>query len=291
MHNIVTVWRKAVTAELSWIGPQGPVGIPVVPLVWMGGAPRGGDALCAALPLAHLRTLDTLTQHVAAFSVTEGGTSPRTTSGWCATGTVTVTPDLEGHLFTEHLLDQECLKHPPSRLRVDSLMARRENWWWLPRMIVTLTDVTRERKLPARRAATDALLVRAHAHEPRVDAVRIQPDHPAPASDSEPEPPERISVHPRAEEGLAPLPAGRVLVFGHQHSPDFERWERWYRFGDLTEDHNGGACLAVAQAGGTPQGPLEPFGLLERFRNHRQLARACRDGIATAERRGLDSSR
>ena len=85
----------------------------------------------------------------------------------------------------------------------------------------------------------------------------------------------------------APLEGARekAFVFSHQYSPDFERWERWSRTGTLT-----GESLLVTGAEGSPvgespDGPLPPYGLLERLANHRSLARACRSAIAEAESR------
>src|SRR5699024_9882598 len=76
-----------------------------------------------------------------------------------------------------------------------------------------------------------------------------------------------------------------AFAFSHQYSPDFERWERWFRSGRLS-----GESLLVNEADGAPtgtapSGPLSPYRLLERFANHRSLARACRRGIAEAEAR------
>src|SRR5699024_12341975 len=77
-----------------------------------------------------------------------------------------------------------------------------------------------------------------------------------------------------------------VVVFSPQSSSDFERWERWLRPGHLR-----GASLLVEEAAGaptgqSPSGPLSPYGLWERFTNHRSLARTCRKGIAEARSRG-----
>src|SRR5699024_567852 len=59
------LWRRSSVAELSWITPGGPCGIPVVPL-------DDGGRPCAALPLSLLAEIDSLPGR-AAFSVTLPG--------------------------------------------------------------------------------------------------------------------------------------------------------------------------------------------------------------------------
>ncbi|MDA2804195.1 hypothetical protein [Nocardiopsis suaedae] len=263
--DISGAWRRAVTGELCWTGPTGPVGIPVVPLV-LDGRP------CAALPAAHLATADTLTSGRAAFALTSErhGGAP----GMAAAGPVEVVADADGSLFTEHLLPQELVKHPPTRLRADSLMAQRENWWWLPRVVVVLSRVESERELPVRSAPGDAVLVRparGSAEDPRVDVVTADA---WPRGGADPAPVRLLDGSPPDGRGE------RALVFGHRHSPDFERWERWHRAGTLT-----GGRLSVEEAEGEPMGEVAPFGVLERLRNHRELVKACKAGVAALEAR------
>ncbi|MDA8371499.1 MAG: hypothetical protein M0026_16775 [Nocardiopsaceae bacterium] len=267
LHNLVTVWRRSVTAELCWLGAEGPVGIPVVPLMW-------DDHPCVALPLAHLGMVDTMTSGRAVFALT--GAAPDTGPALAGAGRVDIRFDLDGTRFVEHLLDQEITKHPPSRLRADGLMTRRENWWWVPRVLITLIEAEDVRELPARTRPEDALLVRARGPEagaagPRVDVVTAAA---WPADTGH-------DVELWRRDGAALEGAGEpAFVFGHQHSPDFERWERWHRSGALKGD-----TLVVASGAGGPAPAPAPFGFLERWRNHRGLARACKAGIAAAESR------
>lgn len=265
MRNLVTVWQRCTSGELCWLTPQGPVGIPVVPLVWR-------DAPCVALPFAHLDAIETLTDGTAVFSVTDAAALAAGVPAMAATGRVELGYDLDGEIFTEHLVAQECVKHPPTRLRADSLMARRENWWWVPRILVTLVEVVEERSLPARDRPADALLVRAAGHRPRVDVVTAESWPPGRAARAELWARDGHSLDGRGE---------RVFAFGHAHSPDFERWERWHRAGELTGD-----TLTVAEGVGTPMAEVAPFGMLARLRNHREVERACRAGIERVERRG-----
>ncbi|WP_087095760.1 hypothetical protein [Nocardiopsis sp. JB363] len=267
MTDLITVWQRSTVAELSWISPSGPTGIPVVPLTLR-------DQVCVALPYSMADLALTLGGGHAAFSVTDQEAGGRV--GLVGRGPVEVLEDLGGQEFAESLVEQEALKHPPTRLRADSLMARRENWWWVPRMIVTLTSVESVHELHPRTRATDALLVRDRHGHPEIDVVTADQWSDQSGSD--------IELWARGGTLLAGTDEP-VFTFSHQYSPDFERWERWSRSGRLS-----GESLLVDRAestpvGGEPSGPLQPYGLLERYGNHRSLARACRRGIAEAERR------
>lgn len=268
MNDLVTVWQRSTVAELSWTSPSGPAGIPVVPLMWR-------DTPCVALPYAHADVALRLRerQHVA-FSVTDEGAGGRTAV--VGVGPVDVVEDLEGHEFVEHLLEQEVVKHPPTRLRADSLMARRENWWWVSRVLVTLGTIEEEYPLHPRTRAEDTLLVRERSGRPVIDVVTAEgrPERSV----------ENIDLWAR-NGGLLKGVDEPAFMFSHQYSPDFERWERWFRSGRLS-----GESLLVNESDGTPtgtapSGPLSPYRLWERFTNHRSLARACRKGIGEAEAR------
>ncbi|MBR8743322.1 hypothetical protein [Nocardiopsis sp. MG754419] len=267
MNDLITVWQRSTVGELSWISPSGPTGIPVVPLMLR-------DRVCVALPYSMADLADTLRGGHAAFSVTDQGAGGRT--ALVGVGPVDVVEDLEGVEFVESLVEQEALKHPPTRLRGDSLIARRENWWWVPRVIVSLTSVEDTHELHPRTRSTDALLVRDRSGRPVVEVVTADQwsDHSG------------ASIDLWARGGtLLEGTDEPVFTFSHQYSLDFERWERWSRTGRLH-----GESLTVEQAEGAPHGtgpsgPLPPYGLLERYANHRSLARACRRGIAKGERR------
>lgn len=265
-------WHQAGTAEICWITPQGPRGMSIVPLVW----PQERKP-CAAVPLSQLDALDSMPQ-TAAFSVHSRTPHARTL---VAIGRVELRFDLAGEAFVEHLLAQEVAKHPPTRLRADGLMARRENWWWVPRALVTLSETSRVRELPPRAHPGDALLVRdsgSAAGQPLVTVV---------GADRWPRPDETswIPLRPR---GADPLVGDgeAAFAFGHRHSPDFERWEDWYRSGTMHE-----AALRSSAGEGAPRagdecaGDAAPLSLLQRFARHRRVAGACRAGIAAAEQR------
>lgn len=272
---MITAWSRAVTGEILWQTARGAHGMPIVPLTW----PEERTP-CAAVPLSQLDEVDSLPDR-AAFAVHTVDTPPKTL---VATGRVVLRWDLSGAEFIEHLLPQELAKHPPTRLRADSLMARQENWWWVPRALITLTEITRVDTLPSRTHPEDALLIR----QPRGDSddpvaprttVVTAARWPDPGQES------RVELWPR--DGAALEGDGEAaFVLGHRHSPDFERWERWYRSGTVD-----GEILHVRAGDGAPQqgdehaGTATPLGLLDRFAHHRRMAKACKAGITKVEKR------
>jgi hypothetical protein len=259
--DLATSWQRSTVAEVSWIGPGGPDGLAAVPLVWEG-------VPCVALPFSRGDVVPALTGSQAAFSVTDVLAGGKV--ALIASGPVDLRIDIDGSIFVEHLLEQEAVKHPPTRLRADSLIGRRENWWWIPRIIVRLAAVDHVREVHGRTRPQDALLVRERVGQPLVEVVSAV-SWPVQVGAA-------VEVYARDGSLLdgADEPA---YVFAHQHSPDFERWERWYRIGRLR-----GEELTVQVADGVPADSLPPFGLVERYRSHRALARACKAGIASVER-------
>ncbi|MEU3229453.1 hypothetical protein [Nocardiopsis alba] len=267
MKDLITVWQRSTVAELCWISSSGPTGVPVVPLMWR-------ERPCVALPYSLATAALTLGDRRVAFSVTEEGAGG--TGGVVGVGPVEVVEDLEGRVFVDALVDQETLKHPPTRLRANSLMARRENWWWVPRVIVSLASVEVERETRPRTRSSDALLVRDRSGVPEVEVVT--------ADDWSDQSGSKTALWARNGKSLegSDEPA---FAFSHQYSPDFERWERWSRSGRLEGEYLLVEEVEGAPVGTAPSGPLPPFRLWERFGNHRSLARACRRGIAEAEAR------
>ncbi|MFC7342124.1 hypothetical protein [Saccharopolyspora griseoalba] len=265
--EMVAAWSRAAAAEILWATPSAAGGMPVVPLTW-----PADRTPCAALPLSRLDEVDALPPR-AAFVARE----PSRTL--VAIGDVEVRWDAEGEEFVEHLLPQEAAKHPPTRLRADTLISRRENWWWVPRALVTLTAVRQVRVLPARTHAEDALLVRpAGEDDPHVGVVTAK-RWPDPGQGSE------IELWPR--DGAALDGRGEPAhVLGHRHSPDFERWERWYRSGAV---HGEVLHVLAGDSGPRPgdeePGTAEPLTLLNRYAHHRRVAKDCKAGIATLESR------
>lgn len=262
MTNFQDVWNRAVTGELSWVGPEeSPDVLPVVPL-------RLDGTACVALPYRHLDLVPELREaSEVAFSVTDPGSLPTGQEGYVAVGRVTVIEDIDGSVFAEQLLPQELVKYPPSRTLADTALLRREHWWWLPRLVITLQQVERVWRLPARTDPEMALLVRDGAGL-RLDVVRSD-DWGA------------DQVVLRAGTGNPLYGDGApAIAMGHTYTrPDLERWEPWARRGTLRGDR-----LSVVERLGEPAETLRPLGVWQRVKRHRDLERSCVAGVKRAER-------
>lgn len=265
MNEFVRIWRQAGSGELAWLDADGvPSAATVVPLVER--SDTGAAVPCVALTYdrAALATPPANATAVA-FAVTDSRWLPGGTGALAAVGRVVVSADLSGEHFADDLLDQELRKYPPARAIADTPLLRRENWWYLPRVIVRLDRVDRVQELPARRdAGRDALIVRDDGTGLRLD-VASAADWSAPTVD--------LGPGPLRGDG-AP-----TLAHGHDHSPDRERWETWSVHGTLLGDR-----LEVAGRDGGPGLDPSPLRLMERLRHARALERGCKRGIAAAER-------
>lgn len=257
------VWRGALVAEVCWLDRDGhPESMPVTPLLV-------DDVPCLALPYAQRdRAAALRAASEVAFAVTDARSLPDNAPGVAAFGSVTVVDDLDGSVFIDKLLDQELAKYPPSRTLADSLLLRRENWWWLPRLLIRLDRVTRTLAVPARTdRAGEALLVRDDLGL-RVETVII--------TDGDEKCLELTSPSGDTLRG----DTGPALALGHDYTADdFERWEIWSLRGRLSGDE-----LLAEESHGTRPVPLQPLNLLERIRRRRRMEKVCRKEIAAAER-------
>jgi hypothetical protein len=187
-----------------------------------------------------------------------------TGSGWqpvAVTGRPRLLADRDGKLFTDQLLEQELRKYPPSRALADSVLLRREHWWYLPRLIVTLEPDSVTAVGARAGGQGEVLAVVDEAGQLAVDTVR---------GDDEVAGQRRLtSLHGRD------LPSGAAVLLGHDFSvPDLERWTPWHSRGWLA-----GAHLTVEQR--PERTSLEPPpGLWRRLRRQQQLERACRRALA-----------
>ena len=178
-----------------------------------------------------------------------------------ARGRPLLVEDPDGDLYAAELLLQELRRYPPSRVYVDSPLLQRENWWYLPRLVVEL-DVESVEPLRVRANADDHLLVVAGSDGPAVHLAR----KPADGRD-------RLAL----DVDGAP-PPGPAVLFGQDASfPDLENWSQWSYRGAWD-----GAVFTVQEApAAVGLGPT--LGLRQRWRRHRDLERRC---VAALSRRG-----
>jgi hypothetical protein len=225
---------------------------------------RLGDGLVLALPYAQRPLAEAL---AAATRVTVTFTEPRLAARAfdpvAVSGVCRVEPHADGRWFTQTLLPQELRKHPPARLLADSLLAQREHWWYLPRLLVHV-DPARVTPLVPRVERTDALLAWTDGGQLRVTVVR--------AGDW------AVDAVPITWVPGAPSPPDRaataILLRTDVSEPDMERRAVGVVTGALVA-----GALRVRDRRGSPELPPPP-GLLARLRSQRALERACRRELA-----------
>lgn len=245
----LTSARAAVLAELCWTAGDRTSWTAVTPLVLDG-------ELTVALTYDRLELAREL---AAADAVAVTLTDPRLAGPGFdpryAIGRASVEPDPDGDRFVTRLLDQELAKHPPSRELADSRMLRREHWWFLPRMLVTL-GVIHEGELESR-APRDWVGAASLDGDLRLATV---PD-PIDAGDELPR--------------TAPLSdVDTVALFRHDRSlPEMDRGVEQRATATRTA-----AGLTVASIDGPGELP-RPLGLLARMRAVRDLRRGCIRGL------------
>lgn len=238
-------------AELSWSGPRGPRVQGVVALLRHG---RPAIAFTYADEAVARAVGDADT---AALSLTEGRSTGSGFRPLLATGRPRLVEDPDGDVYAADLMLQELHRYPPSRVYVDSPLLQRENWWYLPRLVVEL-EVDDVSPLPTRSDAEDHVLAVDGPGGPDVRTARVVERRG-----------ERLTVAVDA-----PPRPGAAVLFGQDASfPDLERWAQWSHHG--TWD---GSVLTVEDAPGVVGLPPTP-GLLERWRRHRDLEKRCRAAL------------
>jgi hypothetical protein len=250
--DVTLGWRRSQLAAVLWTRPGAPPGAAVVVPLLHEGVPT------VALPYALAQLAAELGAAHDVVLATGGCAGVPSEVPVAAHVRVTVTADPEGDVFAESgLLNQELAKHPPSRRRIESILLRREHWWYVPRLLVHLHDPRDARPL----TPADAVLA---VGDERLTVATCHLDDRAPL---------RLSP----ADGDA-LPSGRATVLEHGADlPDIEapwerRWEGRVTDGRFETDR-------VDADDGPRDGPLT---LRERMRLERRLERACRAGLRAA---------
>lgn len=180
-----------------------------------------------------------------------------------------LTEDRDGDVFIERLLDQELRKFPPSRTLADSPILRREHWWYVPRLIVTVEPDAVVDVHPRVGGAADGVLAVAMAGnntaQTRLALASVDVERRA-------GPTVRLRGHGFTS-GFSPgTSTARAALLCHDFSADIERWASWTAHGTLTATNE--LTFGVEHEVGDVRLP-PPLGLLARLRRQRDLARAC----------------
>jgi hypothetical protein len=248
--------RAAATAELSWVLAGRPDGEVVTPLQ-LDGRP------VIAVPYAYAawaRELAALPEMV--LTVSDPRLSGQRWKALSLRARPRLVEDPEGTLFCDELLDDELRKHPPSRALADSILLRRENWWFLPRLVLHL-DVVQTLPFVERFSRDEGLLVTATRERPQVSGVRVSGWGTT-----------TLAVEPLAVGDPPPDDADQVLLLGHDFTePDLELWDVTRARGSLSS-----STLVLEEVAARPGAGPRPR-LMERLRRHRNLRRRCLDGL------------
>lgn len=241
-------------AELSWVEAGAPQVRGVVALVH-------GDRPALAFTYADEAVARSVALSPAvSLSLTEPRSTGTSFRPLLMVGRPRLVEDPSGDLFASELVVQELRRYPPSRTLADSPLLMRENWWYLPRLLVEV-DVDSVQPITTRGdAVQDHLLVVAGEEGPVVHVVSL--DRRAPDTD--------LTDTALRLDPASPVPAGAALLFGQDASfPDLEQWSQWRYRGrwDGTHLHVEDAPARIG-LGRIP-------GLVQRWRRQRDLERRC----------------
>jgi hypothetical protein len=262
-HNDVTSSADlAATAELAYLDRSGkPRIMSVTPLISSG---RPAFTLTFA-EAETAREIDASPEVCLVFS-----DSRLAYAGWNALAVPARTElvvDPEGDDFLKLFLEQELRKYPPSRQYMDTLMLRRENWWYTPRLMFFLEGLEEPRPIERRNAPDRGVLAWSSGEGLRAETVRVK------GWDDE-----RIAV--RSLTGDTPFAGAEVpaALFFHDFSvPDMEQETSLLVTGRLS-----GERLSAESREGSRELPALP-GLIARFRAQRRLKKRCEAGLKDHE--------
>ncbi len=255
IQTLRTSAETAAVAELSYTGPDGPCIEALTPLLFE-------KEPVFALPYARTdlaRCLENDPQVSLTFSdsrLARVGWSPLTVEG-----TMEVVPDPEGDLFLEEPLYWELRKFWPSRQLIGSLVLRRDNWWYVSRLILRFTGIETPRPVTRRTEPDQGVLAWKEADNIFSDTVRVDDwdsERPLVSSLSQEELPDNVPA---------------TLLYHNFSVPDREQRASL----NLTGTLNNGR-LSVTHREGTHTLEKHP-GLITRWRAQKELERRCKAGL------------
>jgi hypothetical protein len=245
--------------EWAVVGTDGRPRVDVVTPLW-----HEGD-VWLALPYAQRDlALASVAAGRASLALSDARHAAPGTSGALVQGFVELVEDPAGARFEFDLLEQQLRKHAPSRALADSVILRREHWWYVPRLLLRL-HVESSTALPAR-------------PDPRSAAVLVVvPDGAGPRT----APDVSVVDLPTASSSPLPVPApdGDALLFSHDASDDLE-----CSIELRVPGHCASGRFVPTEAPALPVLPPLPGppSLLARWSRQRALRKACEAGLREA---------
>ena len=190
--------------------------------------------------------------------------------GWSplvVSGKIEVVPDPGGNLFLQELLDWELRKFWPSRQLIGSLVLQKDNWWYVPRLILRFTETETPRPTERRTEPEHGILAwKDNEGLIRSDTVRVE--------DWEAKRPSVGLLSPdRALRGDAPA----TLLYHDFSVPDREQRATLHLSGRLKNER-----LNVKRREGSRTLDKRP-GIVARWRAQKELERRCRTGLKDPE--------
>ena len=255
--TLSTTAETAAVAELAYTAADGNPRIESLTPLPLDGSPA------FALPYSRTelaRDLERSPQVSLTFS-----DSRRAYVGWtplAVRGRVEITPDSEGELFDEKLLHWELRKYPPSRGLISSLLLRRDNWWYVPRLIVRYTPTEDPR--PAARRTGDESGVLAYEDGASVSSTTVR------VNDWDAE---KVAVYQTSPEVTLPEGLPAALLYHDFSMPDRELSASLLLTGRLEN----GRLSVESRTGTRDLGKLPS--LIARWRAQKDLERRCKAGL------------
>ncbi|CAN5588536.1 hypothetical protein BH24ACT22_BH24ACT22_01570 [soil metagenome] len=185
--------------------------------------------------------------------------------GWsplAVEGKMEVVPDAEGDTFLDELLYWELRKFWPSRQLIGSLVLQRDNWWYVPRLILRFTETDVPRPIARRAEPHHGVLAWRQDRGIASDTVRV--------ADWEAEGP---LVEPISQEASLPGDARSVLLYHDFSVPDLEQRATLHVAGHLSNGR-----LHDTRREGTRSLGKRP-GIVARWRAQKELERDCKAGL------------
>lgn len=257
LQTLRTSAEMAATAELAYTDEVGACRIESLTPLLMEKEPA------FALPYSRIDLAHRLEKHPEVsltFSdsrLARVGWSPLTVQG-----KIEVVPDPEGDLFLDELLYWELRKFWPSRQLIGSLVLRRDNWWYVPRLILRFTEIDVPRPITRRTEPDHGVLAWKTGDAITSDTVRVENWEA-----------ERPVVGPLSPDTALPGGVPAALLYHNFSVPDMEQRATLHLSGRLENGR-----LSVTRREGSRSLGKRP-GIIARWRTQRELERRCQAGL------------